>query len=731
MASLSYTWAAQQLTEYLTQLGVCEHVDEALRVGVERAAEAFDAEAGAVERDGRVVAAIGFPAGELPAAGWGLSPDHVAEVPGLGDVTAVSAPLDAGGRSWLALARDGDAFTVEEASLLRGMACALAQTLRAHELVGSLRRRQDLLERLAEIQRSIVHRTDLDALLENIVDGARALIGDEVVALRLLDEAEPAVSRLVAGVGLAPEVEEAVRTRDSRHGVSGASISGGALVVVEDYAGDGRADRVLADDGVRAVMSAPVWRNGVVCGTLTVGSRRAGRRYGSDEQEVLAAFAEHASLALTDARNHSDAVHRALHDPLTDLPNRALFLDRLGQAERRAARSGGALGVLFLDLDGFKTINDSLGHSRGDQLLQAVAGRLAGALRASDTAARLGGDEFAVLVEDLADEQEALAVARRILEALDTPFAVGESDFMVRASVGVTTAREPGRDLLRDADLAMYQAKAQGRNRVVLFDCAMHSDVVARLAMERDLRGALERDELHLVFQPIVDLADGRVRAAEALLRWHSPARGLVSPVDFVPLAEETGLIVPIGAWVLETACRAAAEWGEVPVTVNVSSVQLRRGDFADVVASALQAAGLPASRLIVEITESVLMTDVRQTASLLEEVKGLGVRIAIDDFGTGHSSLQYLQQLPIDMLKIPKPFVDELADGGRDGVLARAILDLGRSFDLHVIAEGIEVEEQRQRLLGLGCATGQGFLFARPVTAGAIAELGAARAAA
>ena len=722
MNPLADSWAAQQLTEYLTLLGAAEDVATALRSGVERAAEAFEAEAGAVVRDAAVVAAVGFPAGSPPAPGWGRPRGHHADVPGLGTVSAVGAPLDEGGASWIALARDGERFSVQEAALLRGMARALAQTVRMLELVASLRSRQQLLERLAEIQRSIVHRTDLDALLAAIADGAQALTGDEVVELRLLDDADPTRTQIVASAGLDAETRR--RVDSARVGEDAAASSIDAeLLVIEDYARDERANPVLAADGLRAAMSAPVRRNGVVCGSLTVASRRAGRRYGDDEREVLVAFAEHASLALTDARNHSDAVHRALHDPLTNLPNRALFLDRLRHAEQRAARSGGAVAVLFLDLDGFKTVNDSLGHGRGDELLVAVAERLTGVLRVGDTGARLGGDEFAVLVADLANEADAALVGERILEALRPPFRLGGQELAVRASVGIATARGPGGDLLRDADLAMYQAKAQGRDRIVGFDGAMHAAMLARMALERDLRKALDRCELRLVFQPIVELADGRPVAAEALLRWEHPDRGVVGPADFVPLAEETGLIVPIGAWVLQTACEAAATWPEMRVSVNVSCAQLRSTDFPATVAAALASTGLPADRLILEITESQLAQDVGHTVGQLAELKALGVDIAIDDFGTGHSSLEYLQRLPIDTLKIPKPFVDELA-GGDEAVLARAILELARSFGLTVIAEGIELEVQRNRLLALGCTTGQGYLFARPLPLDALPGL-------
>jgi EAL domain-containing protein (putative c-di-GMP-specific phosphodiesterase class I) len=267
----------------------------------------------------------------------------------------------------------------------------------------------------------------------------------------------------------------------------------------------------------------------------------------------------------------------------------------------------------------------------------------------------------------------------------------------------------------------MYRAQGEGRDRIVAYNGAMHTAMVERMALERDLRAAIDRDELHLEFQPIVALGSGRVVATEALLRWNHPLRGAIAPLEFVPLAEETGLIVPLGSWVLETACRAAAEWDDVPVSVNVSTVQLRSSSFPATVEAALAAAALPPRRLILEITESMLVEDVERTAVHLAELKRLGVRIAVDDFGTGHSSLQYLQRLPIDTLKIPKPFVDELADDTGEGVLARAILDLARSFGLQVIAEGIEVEAQRDRLIGLGCVAGQGYLFARPLAPDAL----------
>ena len=348
--------------------------------------------------------------------------------------------------------------------------------------------------------------------------------------------------------------------------------------------------------------------------------------------------------------------HQAFHDSLTGLANRALFLDRLQHAMSRKRGFNRPLAVLFMDLDDFKTVNDSLGHGEGDELLVAVAQRLHEALRTSDTIARMGGDEFAILIDDAVDGDAPIEVAHRLQEALDAPFGHAKKDLFVRASIGVsvrTSGDETAEDLLRNADIAMYTAKANGKNRIEAYQPEMHAAATARLALRGDLERAMERNEFFLVYQPIVCLADGRPTGVEALVRWQHPERGVVNPMEFIPVAEETGLIVKLGGWVLDEACRQLHAWdvsGAMPpltINVNVSARQLAEPDFVDQVKSSLENAQLPAQRVTLEFTESLLLRDTELTISTMHSLKALGVRLAIDDFGTGYSSLSYLRRLP------------------------------------------------------------------------------------
>ena len=416
---------------------------------------------------------------------------------------------------------------------------------------------------------------------------------------------------------------------------------------------------------------------------------------------------------------------QAFHDSLTGLANRALFQDRVHHALSRRAGEFKTLGVIFIDLDNFKTINDSLGHSVGDLLLKEAARRLLSCLRSFDTAARLGGDEFAVLVDDARRYEDVPQVADRITRAFRDPFTVGGREVLATASVGVALAMadQSAEDLLRNADLAMYLAKNRGRGQAALFEPSMHAAALDRLQLQNDLRHALERNELDVVYQPVHALDTQDLVGAEALIRWMHPTRGPIQPATFVPVAEETGLIVPIGRWVLERACQDAAGWrttvnGQLPlqVSVNLSSRQIPAPDLLDDIQRALSTAGLPAGALVLELTESILLEHTAEAMSLLNRLRALGVRLAIDDFGTGYSSLSYLHRLPIDILKIDRAFVEPLGSDANAAKLIRAIVSLGESMSLRTVGEGIESAQQATRLRALGCDYGQGFLYGMPM---------------
>lgn len=420
-------------------------------------------------------------------------------------------------------------------------------------------------------------------------------------------------------------------------------------------------------------------------------------------------------------------LHQAFHDPLTELANRALFLDRVGHAMQRRTRRTDQVAILFIDLDNFKAVNDTRGHAAGDRLLRLVAGRLLNATRGCDTVARLGGDEFAVLLDGPKGNEGIDVVADRIVQALRHPVEVDPGrPVPVSASVGIATWRgeESPEELLRDADVAMYEAKARSRGTWLHYDPAMHAAIVERVTMEADLRRAVEGDELGLAYQPIVDVRTGRVTGAEALLRWSHDTRGSVPPAAFIPIAEASGMIIPLGERVLREACRRAAHWNAVrpgeplSVTVNLSGRQLPDERLPAVVEAALRVAGLDPGCLVLEITESVIMHDTEATLGRLRELKALGVRLAIDDFGTGYSSLSYLQRFPVDILKVDQTFTEGLMRGEHDAAFVRTIVSLAETLGLRTIAEGVEDWEQYDALVALGCDAVQGFLLSEPVPA-------------
>jgi diguanylate cyclase (GGDEF)-like protein/PAS domain S-box-containing protein len=422
--------------------------------------------------------------------------------------------------------------------------------------------------------------------------------------------------------------------------------------------------------------------------------------------------------------------HQAFHDPLTKLANRALLSDRVAHAQARSQRGGRPCAVLLLDLDDFKAINDSFGHVAGDEVLVETARRIQGCIRAGDTAARLGGDEFALLIEDTPDAVTPREVADRIAAALRAPIVLQGKELFLSASMGIAIGvhGEAEGELLRNADVALYIAKEKGKGTFELFEPGMRAAVVERLELEADLRRALAQKQLLLHYQPIVELSTGRVVGAEALIRWRHPRRGLLAPGSFIPLAEETGLIVPIGLWVIEEACRRVATLtgpgATTHVSVNLSARQLQEPDLVAQVRAALARAGLPPSRLVLEVTESLIMVDPRAMIPRLRQLKELGLSLAVDDFGTGYSSLAYLQNLPVDILKIDRSFIQEASGDVGLSLLARGIVDLGRAMHLTTVAEGIEHREQVSALRETACEFGQGFFLARPMEDAAFAKL-------
>lgn len=416
--------------------------------------------------------------------------------------------------------------------------------------------------------------------------------------------------------------------------------------------------------------------------------------------------------------------HQAFHDGLTGLPNRASLMERLGDALTRSGGRKGVVAVLLLDLDRFKVIIDSLGHEVGDALLVAVGRRLQASLRTEDTLARLGGDEFAILLEEIEGAGQVIFAAERIVKLFETPFRVGEREVYAAASIGIalsTPQRNRPADLMRDADIAMYRAKSGGASYEV-YSTGMEAQAIQSLERQTAVRKAMEREEFVIYYQPKVELASGKLHGFEALVRWDHPKRGIVGPAEFIPLAEERGLIIPIGKWVLEESCRQARAWRDrhgdkaPAIGVNLSARQFRHPRLAELVAAVLEETGLDPNTLLLEITESAVMDDARSSSATLRDLSDLGVRIAIDDFGTGYSSLSYLQRFPLDMLKIDRSFVDDLGRDPKGAAIVGTVCTLGRNLGLQILAEGVESAEQVEQLRRLGCDLGQGYYFSRPV---------------
>jgi diguanylate cyclase (GGDEF)-like protein/PAS domain S-box-containing protein len=575
--------------------------------------------------------------------------------------------------------------------------------------------------------------TEVASLMDDAVElVARTLDVEFCELLELTDDREALV--LSAGVGWRPGLVRTALMALGSEFHAGFTWGSRGKVVVDDYATEARfrPTVLLRDHEVVSGVSVTLGGKRTPLGVLGAHTAKQ-RSFRPDEVDFLQAIANVLAEAIVRQSAENRVRHQALHDPLTGLPNRSLLLDRLNHWAARAERDRSSAAVLFVDLDNFKVINDALGHDQGDRLLCAVAERLRRELRPSDTIARVGGDEFVVFCEDVPSEHEALAMVDRLVHALDAPFKLSGQSQHATASVGIAIgdADTLPEVMIRNADAAMYRAKERGRARFELFDDEMRRRSVSWLETEGELRRALEGNELHNLYQPIVSPRTAEIVGFEALVRWQHPERGLVSPADFIPVAEQSGLIVPLGNRVLEHACAEAVRWNQdrgdrepLRVAVNFSPRQLSHPRAVETIVETLESAGLPADLLCVEITESALVEDAAATLATLNRLNEIGVRLALDDFGTGYSSLTYVRRFPIDTLKIDRSFVDGIVGSTEDEAIVTAVLSMGRALGVHVVAEGVETEEQAARLRTLGCKLAQGYLFSRPISAEAARAL-------
>ncbi len=519
-----------------------------------------------------------------------------------------------------------------------------------------------------------------------------------------------------------------------KESLAGHTLRAGAPLVVADWELETRIKRApkLAADTVRCSLTVVIEGRRSPFGVLALHSRTL-RAFKPGDVDFVQSLANVLGDTVERQLTDDDIRYRALHDPLTGLPNRVLFLDRLQHTLDRQRRRRSLAAILMLDLDRFKLVNDSLGHKVGDELLAAAAPRLKQAVRSSDTVARFGGDEFGILLEEIASEQDAIEMAQRIASVFTRPFVLDGGEHFVTTSIGIALADggEVPDDLIRDADAAMNRAKERGRARYELFDVGLRGRAISRLRVENDLRRALDRDELTLDYQPLVSLRDYSIVGVEALIRWEHPDRGRIPPLDFIPVAEENGLIEQIGSWVLDHACRQAARWYHarpdappISMSVNLSAVQVANHGLAKTVDDSLRRTGLDPACLCLEITESVMLADADGLGDMLRALKAIGVRLVLDDFGTGYSSLGYLTRMPLDALKVDRSFVDGLGIEQRDTAITEAIVAMSHALSLEVVGEGAETALQVAELRRLGCDLVQGYHFSRPVPAAQITEM-------
>ncbi|MEP7379287.1 MAG: EAL domain-containing protein [Chloroflexota bacterium] len=641
----------------------------------------------------------------------------------------------------LSLTRLGrDAFDATDLRLAQIVGAQAAVALFNARQLEELERRGEALERRLASQRQLLAITervlltrDRDAIFDAIADTLAEVVPHDTLTIYQVDRT---ADRLIPILARDPYAEQILATRPALGaGITGNVIEKGEAEVINDARHDPRVVQVpgTPSDEDESMIVAPVRGKDGVVGALNL--YRVHRQFDDEDLELVKLFANHVAIALENAAMNEQLISAALTDPLTGLPNRRVFLDRVAHALARREQTHARVAVLFLDLDRYKLVNDGLGHAAGDAVLRAVGERLRLSLRASDTVARLGGDEFGILIEELEGAEQAHETAQRVFDALSAALTFDGRTVSVRTSIGLALDRgsetTSADELLRDADTAMYRAKASGRGCLATFEPSMLELQMARLELDVEMREALERDEFELRYQPIVDLADGTIVEVEALVRWSHPTRGLLGPEDFVKMSEESGHIVPLGAWVVHEACRKARTWldkkGTAPsfrISVNTSAREVVETGFAGGILAALEESGLPANNLALEITESMLLADQTAAIGALRTLRAAGVRIVIDDFGTGYSALSYLNQLPVDGLKIDKSFVLGLGREREKSAIVRATIAFARGLGLIVTAEGIETEAQLRQLVGLHCDRGQGFLFARPLDANAVGRL-------
>jgi diguanylate cyclase (GGDEF)-like protein len=580
------------------------------------------------------------------------------------------------------------------------------------------------LRALDETALALLDQRDSAVLLVAILTRACALVGTPHGYIYI---AEPDVEELVMRHGIGVFEGYVGRRIAIGEGVAGEVYQTGRPVAVDDYDAFSAKLGFVPPGQLGAVVGVPLSSGGHVVGVIGLASASSDRPFREREIDALSRFAQLASIAIDNARLVDVAQRGALYDQTTGLPNRELLTDRIAHSLARAHPGDvESIAVVLLDLDRFQVINESVGHMVGDRLLMAVGQRIAGRLRPGDTVARFGGDEFGVILDPVADESEAVQMAEGLAAELRAPFTQGGREWFISASIGIAVGdadRVTPEELLREAEIAMVRAKEDPANRVLLFEPTMSAAMLERIDLENDLRSALVRGELRCHYQPIIDLHDGRVVGFEALVRWQHPTRGLIPPLSFIPMAEETGLIAPLGRWVLETACRQAVAWrskttgAPLVMSVNLSARQFVQAELVDEVSDILTMTGLEPSELELEITESVLMDQSESGVRTLRRLRELGVRLVLDDFGTGYSSLSYLKHLPLDTIKIDRSFVVGL-DGKADRSIVEAVVALAHGLGIGVVAEGIETETQHRQLIELGCDLGQGYLFSRPVPA-------------